>query len=155
MVASTPFITLAEPGTGASKADGRPSHVLLQWITGAVLVTVLVALVGALATRHLAESESVDDARQRTDLMAEAVLRPVLTDGLVRGDAGSLSALDRVVRQQILGHGVIRVKLWTTDGRVIYSDEARLIGQQPGLSREARAALERPHVRALITDLDR
>jgi two-component system, NarL family, sensor kinase len=155
VVASTPFITLAEPGTGAPKADGRPSRVMLQWITAAVLVTVSVAVVGALAARRLAESESIDDARQRTDLMAEAVLQPVLTDGLLRGDPASMSALDGVVRRQILGHGVIRVKLWTSDGRVIYSDEPRLIGQQPGLGRQARAALERSEVRAQITDLGR
>jgi two-component system, NarL family, sensor kinase len=154
-VAATPFITLTEPGVAASKADAGPSHVMLQWITTAVLVTVVVAVVGALAALRLAESESVDDARRRADLMAEAVLRPVLTDGLLRGDAASMSALDRVVRREILGHGVIRVTLWTSDGRVLYSDEPRLIGQQPGLSRAARAALERPGVRALVTDLDR
>jgi two-component system, NarL family, sensor kinase len=155
VVASTPFITLAEPGTRAPKAGGRPSRVMLQWITAAVLVTVVVAVVGALAARRLAESEAVDDARRRTDLMAEAVLRPVLTDGLLRGDPASMSALDGVVRRQILGHGVVRVKLWTSDGRVIYSDEPRLIGQQPGLGRQARAALERSEVRAQITDLGR
>jgi two-component system NarL family sensor kinase len=116
-VAATPFITLTEPGVAASKADAGPSHVMLQWITTAVLATVVVAVVGALAALRLAESESVDDARRRADLMAEAVLRPVLTDGLLRGDAASMSALDRVVRREILGHGVIRVTLWTSDGR--------------------------------------
>jgi signal transduction histidine kinase len=129
--------------------------VLLQVAVAAVLVILAVAVLGALAARRLAEREAVDDARRQADLIARAVLQPVLTDGLLDRDPQALAAVDRVVRGQVLGTAVVRVKLWSADGEVLYSDEPRLAGQRLVLDDSERAALRDPAVRAEVTDLRR
>jgi signal transduction histidine kinase len=128
---------------------------MVQVMATAVLVIVAVAVLGALAARRLAEREAVDDAPRHAGLIADAVLQPVLTDGVLTGDTRSLAALDRVVRDRVLGPAVVRVKLWTADGRVVYSDEPRLIGLKLDLGDDERAALRRRVVRAEVTDLSR
>src|SRR5947209_3706767 len=46
--------------------------------------------------------------------------------GLVRGPA--YRSLNRFVRTRILQPPVVRVKIWSPDGMVLYSDEPRLVG---------------------------
>ena len=54
------------------------------------------------------------------------------------GDPARVAAVDRLVQERVLGERVVRVKLWARDGRVVYSDEPRLIGSPlPARRREA------------------
>ena len=134
----------------------RTRTVLTQVIVGALVVAIGVALAGAIASRRIAERESVTDAAQTTDLIAQQVIQPALTDGLVSGDRAAVAAMDHIVRTRVLGPSfgnLVRVKLWTAAGRIVYSDEPRLIGKTFGLGQEERAAFARPAVHAEVSDL--
>ena len=133
----------------------RPRTVLIQVIAGALAVVIGVAVAGAFASRRVAERESVTDAAHTTDLIAQQVVEPAITNGLISGSPAALAAIDRVVRHHVLGSSVVRVKLWTATGRVVYSDEPRLIGQTFPLGRQERAALARPSVHAEVSNLER
>ena len=50
---------------------------------------------------------------------------------------------------------VVRVKLWDESGRIVYSDEPRLIGKRFELEPDERELLRRPGVRADVSDLSR
>ena len=63
--------------------------------------------------------------------------------------------LDRVVRENVLPNGIVRVKLWRPDGTVVYADERRLVGQRFSLGDEQRDTLEHPQTRAEVSDLAR
>lgn len=54
---------------------------------GAVLATALVAVtvLAGFGAQWLAEREAVNDAAQTTNVLAEAVIRPALTDALAAG----------------------------------------------------------------------
>lgn len=65
------------------------------------------------------------------------------------------AALDDTVRSRVLSSSVTRVKLWSSDGTILCSDEPRLIGQTFGLDSGAREALGSPQTRAEISDLSR
>jgi len=52
-----------------------------------------------------------------------------VTDALANGDPAAVAALDRIAREQLLNDRVVRVKLWTREGRIAYSDEPRLINK--------------------------
>jgi signal transduction histidine kinase len=129
--------------------------VLIQVIAGIVAVVIGVAVAGAFASRRVAEREAVTDAAHSTDLIARQVVQPAITDGLVAGDPTALGAIDRVVQRQVLSSSLVRVKLWTAAGRVVYSDEPRLIGQTFPLGSQERGALARPAVHAEVSDLQR
>jgi signal transduction histidine kinase len=134
-------------------ADGR--RVLAQVALAATFVIVAVAIVGAVAARHLAEREAVNDASRRSNLIANAIIAPVLDDGLENGSPRSFARVDRVVREQVLGSSIVRVKIWSADGRVVYSDEPRLVGKRYTLGEEEAEVLVRPEIRAEVTDLNR
>jgi signal transduction histidine kinase len=59
------------------------------------------------------------------------------------------------VRGQVLGGSIVRVKVWSPDGRVVYSDERRLVGARFPLGEDEAEVLVRPEIRAEVTDLDR
>jgi signal transduction histidine kinase len=55
----------------------------------------------------------------------------------------------------VLGDSVVRVKLWSPQGEVLYADEPELIGRTFTLDAEQRAVLANPRTQAEISDLDR
>jgi two-component system NarL family sensor kinase len=133
----------------------RTRTVLAQVVVGALVVAIGVALAGAIASRRIAERESVTDAAQTTDLIAQQVIQPAMTNGLISGDPAAVAALDHVVRTRVLSPSLVRVKLWTAAGRIVYSDEPLLIGQTFPLGQEERAAFAKPAVHAEVSDLQR
>jgi signal transduction histidine kinase len=128
---------------------------VIQIIAGALAVVAGVTVAGAFASRRVAERESVTDAAHTTDLIARLVVQPAITNGLVSGDPKALAAFGRVVHQHVLSSSIVRVKLWTAAGRIVYSDESRLIGQRFPLGSQDRAALTHPSVHAEVSDLQR
>lgn len=127
--------------------------VLVRLAAGLAAVLVAVAALAGFGAQWLAEREAVNDAAQVTNVLADAVVRPVLTDALAEGDPAAVAAFDGTVRAQILGEDVIRVKIWSTEGQVLYADEPQLIGRTFALEDAQRAALETPSTRAAVSDL--
>ena len=119
---------------------GRAVGVFL--LAGLVVLAVL-GMVLSLAQRRAATAEAIRDARTLTNLQAEDVVGPVLTDdALVPGAAQD--RLDEVVRDNVLGALIVRVKIWDETGRIVYSDQTDLIGAAvPAAGRGAQRAAQR------------
>ncbi len=49
---------------------------------------------------------------------------------------------------------MIRVKVWSRDGEILWSDEPRLIGDVFSLGPEEQEVIEHPATRADVSDLD-
>ena len=131
---------------------GRP--VLQFALTG--LVTLAVVIVGGVfAFRATGTRESIREARALTRAIAVGAIEPALSDGLVDGDRAALQRVDRVVRSRVVRDPVVRVKLWSEDGRIVYSDEPRLIGSRYRLQPDDVAAFRNGRVVAEISDLSR
>jgi two-component system, NarL family, sensor kinase len=150
-----PWVPLA----GAS-ARRRPLAPSVQRVVGrfvaANLVAVLLLLAGGVwAAVEAAENESLADARRTTDLLAAILVEPNLTEPLLAGDPDALADFDARMRDRMARAAVIRVKIWTGEGRILYSDEPRLIGQTHTLDADDRAALQDGVTRAEISDLSR
>ena len=148
-----PWTLVAAGAPARADVPLRRRRVIVQVIIGAIVVIVAVGLVGVVAARRLAEAEAVNDAAKTADLLADAVVQPVLTDGLLIGDASAMSSMDSVVRQHVLAGSIVRVKIWDAQGRVVYSDEPALIGQTFPLGEEEREVFTTPATRADISDL--
>ena len=104
-------------------------------------VFLLVAVAATLALRSLAHQEAIRDARRLTTLTGRGIVEPALTTGVVRGDRGALARLDHTIRTRVKTHDVARIKIWNADGKILYSDEPRLIGRTFTLGSDERAAL--------------
>ena len=146
--------TLVAAGTSArAEVPLRRRRVIVQVIVGAIIVIVAVGLVGVVAARRLAEAEAVNDAAKTADLLADSVVQPVLTDGLLTGGAAAMSSIDSVIRQHVLSPAIVRVKIWDAQGRIVYSDEPSLIDEIFPLGDEEREVFTTPATRADISDL--
>src|SRR5688500_11942535 len=88
-----------------------------------------------------AAEEAVADARAITEVLAHAVAEPAMPKGLVAGDAAAIDRFDRQVLDRLLVGDVDRVKIWTAEGLVVYSDETRLIGDVYPLGEDEQAVL--------------
>ena len=151
--ADAPWLVLASGDPRPAEPPVRPRRVIVQVAAAAAAVIVVVALLGSVAASRLAERQSVNDAAQRVELFA-AILEPVLQDSLVTGDRAAIAAVDRVVRDQLLGRFITRVKIWSADGRVVYSDEPRLIGERFPLNAAQLDAMANPQTQAEVSVLD-
>lgn len=152
---SVPWVTVSRARLPErAEAPFRPRRVLFQLLAGLVVVFAVVGVLGSLAARRLAEREAVNDAATTADVLAGAVITPALTDPLVDGDAAALADFDSVVRDRVLGPSVVRVKLWSPAGVIVYADEPQLVGRTFALSEDQRVALAQPQTRAEVSDLD-
>lgn len=150
------WVTVGTPQAAlAVETQIAPRRIVLRLVVGILLVLVVVTVGGSLAARRLAEREAVNDAANTADVLAETVVQPALTEQLVRGDAAAVRTFDRLVSDRVLGDSVVRVKLWSPTGEVLYADEAELIGRTFELEPEQVAVLAKPRTEADISDLDR
>jgi two-component system NarL family sensor kinase len=147
-----PFVVLAS-GRGTPGDSPLATRRVAVPVLAAIAAVVVALALGAVAARRLAEGEAVRDAAERADLIVNTALQPLLTDRLAAGDAAALQALDRVVRGQLIDRPVVRVKIWSADGQVLYSDEPRLVGRRFPLSEDDREALADGQTHAEVTDL--
>lgn len=127
---------------------------VVQFALAGFAVVVLFLAGSLLALQRIGRAEAVRDARQFAVLSGQGIVEPALRDGVLEGDAGAIAALDRVVQERVLGERVVRVKVWTRDGRVVYSDEARLIGTRFPLEESRLEVLETGSARSGLSDLD-
>jgi two-component system, NarL family, sensor kinase len=122
------------------------------FLVAGLFVLTAVGIVLAVALRQTATTEAIHQARSLTSLEASSVVGPVLTDqALVPGSAQD--ALDRVVREHVLGTRVVRVKVWDATGRIVYSDDGSLVGLRFPLASEELAVLKSGGVAAEVSDL--
>ena len=130
-------------------------RVVVQLVVGILVVLAAVTIGGSLAARRLAEREAVNDAAQIADVLAETVIQPELTDALFAGSPAARRQFDQLVRDRVLGDNVVRVKIWSPEGKVIYSDQPELVDRTFPLEPEEREVLSDPRTVAEISDLDR
>jgi two-component system NarL family sensor kinase len=135
-----------------SRRSSVPAAVAGFLLAGLVVVIVIGVFL-AVAQHRTAVSEAIRDARTLTELEAHDVIGQQLTDAaLVPGPA--YEALDRTVRERVLGSRIVRVKIWDASGRIVYSDDRALVGQHFDLAGEEQEALQGLHrTVAEVTDL--
>jgi signal transduction histidine kinase len=126
---------------------------VLQFVA-AGLVALIVLIVGSgWLSKRAATAEAIADARATTRLLATTVVQPALTRGLVRQQSASLDRFDVFALKRLIVGDVLRIKIWDSTGRIVYSDETRLIGQRFSLGQAELRVLETGGSAAAVSDL--
>jgi two-component system NarL family sensor kinase len=94
--------------------------VLLFVGLGLVLLTV-VAVVGTFVLRRVATDQAMADARDLTALSAR-IVEPRLSQGVVTREPLADARLASVVTDAVIHDPVVSVRVWTTDGTIVYAD---------------------------------
>ncbi|WP_051427672.1 sensor histidine kinase [Arthrobacter sp. H20] len=91
---------------------------------------VLIATPVAFWIRAQAENHALENAQLMTQRLADYAVGPLITDQLIAGNTAAIADLDRRLEPWLERGAVLRVKVWTADGTIVYSDMRSLIGQQ-------------------------
>lgn len=144
-----------------SRSEGRPGTdappsvlaEVLKFTGAAVVALAALAIIAALILRSVSETEAINQAKQVTQALARGAVQPAIDRGLLTGDPDARRRIDRIVRERVLSPDVVRVKIWTAKGRIIYSDEPRLIGARYQLGDDELETLGGGKVDAELSDL--
>ena len=129
---------------------------VVRYVASALVAVVIISLLGVLLFREFGQDEAIRDAKDQTRASAKWAVEPLLTEEVLRGEPQALLVLDGAVRRRVLrGSSVVRVKIWDETGRIVYSDEGRLIGARYPMSPEERAEFEDDRIAAEVSDLDK
>ena len=128
-------------------------HPVAQFALAGLAVLAVFGAGSLFVLQRLGHDEALRDARQFASLAGQGIVEPTVQLPLLRGGAAAIDAVDRAVQERVLGERVVRVKIWSRDGRVLYSDEPRLIGTTFPLGPSKLDVLGTGVTRAELSDL--
>jgi signal transduction histidine kinase len=140
----------------AARDAGPPPRIgiaVVRFMIASVLAIVVVVVGGFFALRSVTIKEAVRATRSSVEAQGRLITAAGLSDELLRGDPAAIARLDRVVRTQVLDPTVVRVKIWSRDGTVMYSDEPRLIGRHYELAAADVALFDHGDAEAELSDV--
>ncbi len=125
------------PGKRRSRESGtaaRPGHALwarpvVLFVAAGALTVVVLFVILTWFSQQAATDEAISEARSVTNVLARSVAEPAIPPGLVSGNAAALDKFDNTVLNRLLVDDIVRIKIWTADGRIVYSDKIQLIGK--------------------------
>jgi signal transduction histidine kinase len=127
--------------------------VVTRFALAGVLSLALVSAVTAYASRRFGTERAIAEAKNVTWVSMKGIIEPVLDDSLLDMDRDVLDRIDAAVRQSVLRGSLVRVKIWASDGTILYADEPRLIGQRFELDADKLAVLAGGDGKADVSDL--
>jgi two-component system, NarL family, sensor kinase len=139
----------------APSAPPSTGRLLVRFAAASFAALAVVAMVTAVVSRQLGEQEGIAQAADVVTLAAKGVVEPALTPAVIDGNPAALARFDQLVRRSVVRGSLVRMKLWTTDGMVFYSDDGRLVGERFPLDDEALEALANDEVHIGISDLNK
>jgi two-component system, NarL family, sensor kinase len=137
----------------ASKGERFRRTLVAQFAASGFVVLLMIGVVSLFYARRQSEEAAVDHAREQTLLVADG-LGGLITPEFVRGANSASSVVDSVVRRHILAGTFVRLKIWERNGRIVYSDEPRLVGQHFALDSEDLRIIDDGTVDASLSDLE-
>jgi signal transduction histidine kinase len=140
---------------GALDMSGRwaVARLIGQFTLVGIAALVVVGLATQVASQRVGEREAISDARTTTLVKAQGLVEPAITDGLTTVSPAAVSRVAAVVTKSVLDRNLVRVKIWTRDGRIVYSDEPRLTGAKYQLGADEIAAIDHGVIEANVSDL--
>jgi len=143
------------PSIAPAHSAAPTARWLIARFAAGTLVAIAVAVVGGyFALRAVAIDQAKRQTRTRVQDVGNLVEARV-SDGLLKGDAKAVRAVDDVVIGRVLGKEIVRVKIWSPAGRVLYSDERAEIGGQYALDADQHRLLRNGGSEVEVSDLNR
>ncbi len=132
---------------------------LIQFAISGLVALLIIGAIAFVALRHESTQESILEARRVTTLIATNIAKPLLNERpeTLTGDPDAIKWFDERIRARVIGDGksIVRVKIWTPDGRVVYSDAPALRGRRFPLDVAEQAALRDNRSHAEVSDLSK
>jgi two-component system, NarL family, sensor kinase len=139
-------------GRRAGSRAPTARSVLLTFAAGSALAIAVAVVGGYFALRSVAIDEAKRETRTKVEEAGQLV-ESTLGDGVLASKPGDIGAIDDVVVGRVLSSSIVRVKIWSADGRVLYSDNPAQIGARYTLDEEERQLLRDGGAAVEVSDL--
>ena len=149
-------ITLLPGGAGSIARPGRRRlyAALRPFVLSSLAVFIAVAAATVVWGGRLATTEALIQAEATGRGVADGIVAPLVTTGLRAGDPAAMARLDSSMRNRMSDGSIFRVKIWTADSRILYSDKTELIGRRYPLEPDDAALLGTTRAFAAISNLE-
>jgi two-component system NarL family sensor kinase len=143
-------------GSAQREPSAAPSarSVVVRFAAGTLAAMVVAVVGGYFVLRSVAIDEAKRQTRTRVQETAQLV-EATVGNGLPTGRAKAVRAVDDVVVGRVLSNSIVRVKIWSDGGRVLYSDNPAQIGHRYALSEEQHRLLRDGGAQVEVSDLSR
>ncbi|MGY1621479.1 sensor histidine kinase [Geodermatophilus sp. SYSU D00965] len=138
-------------GTGHGRISVAAS--VTRFTVAGVVATLALSLLIASLSRRAGVEEGIRSAERVARVVGHGVVAPLLTPELRSGDAQAAARLGTAVAAVAASGPVSRIEVIDGRGRVLWSDEPRVVGVVAPLDGLERAALEDGTVGSHVTDL--
>src|SRR3954454_3296547 len=138
-----------------SRRDPTVAGAIARFALAGLIALAIVGVVSFFVTKRIGTNEAKRNAREITRIVGDGVVQPNLTPGVIRGNPAAIARFDRLIRARVLNPPIVRVKLWSPSGRLIYSDEPRLIGERYRLQPDDLEVLREGGIDSEVSDLSR
>ncbi len=129
--------------------------VVIRFAVGTLAAFVVAVVGGYFVLRSVAIDEAKRQTRTRVREAAN-VVEPAVANGLLTGRGDAVRSVDDVVVGRVLSdNSIVRVKIWSTAGRVLYSDNPEEIGHRYALSEDQHRLLRNGGAQVEVSDLSR
>jgi two-component system NarL family sensor kinase len=128
--------------------------VIVRFAAGTLAASMVAVVGGYFVLRSVAIDEAKRQTRTRVQEAAQLV-EATVGDGLLTSRTEAVTAVDDVVVGRVLSNSIVRVKIWSADGRVLYSDDPAEIGPRYALSAEQHRLLRNGGAQVEVSDLSR
>ena len=126
----------------------------MRFALGSAAAIAVAVVGGYFALRSVAIDEAKRETRTKVQEAGQLV-EATLGDGLLAGRPAALGAVDDVVVARVLSSSIVRVKIWSADGRVLYSDDPAEIGGRYALDPGQLRLLRDGGAKVEVSDLSR
>ncbi len=120
------------------------SRLMTRFALGSLLAFLAVGITVSVVVSRELRNRQEDAARFHAQFVAESILRYELSASDVSAplavNGPRYRELVQFVRARILQSPVVRVKIWSRDGTIVFSDEPRLVGQRFAVDEELKEA---------------
>jgi two-component system NarL family sensor kinase len=122
---------------------------LVAFLAVSLFALLVVAAVAVVLSGRIARDNQLKDAEDRTSRIANQLVEPLLND-TGGGVPAQREALDQLLDSRLRDGSVTAFLVWSADGRILYSSDPSLEGDQPQLSEELSEAL----LGEVVSDID-
>jgi signal transduction histidine kinase len=149
-------VTLGDGSSHAEPTSG-PSigRVVTQFMLASLGALILFGVIGLVAQRRIGINEETRDVSERATLVARGFVAPLLTEQALIPGTPDARRLDRIVRSSVIDKEIVRIKIWKSDGTIVYSDAASLIGRRYPLDEDDQAVFRTGETVADLSDLSK
>jgi signal transduction histidine kinase len=148
-----------ELGESAPPAIGSA---VARFVAGSLVAVAVVVVGGYFALRNITIHDAERGTRQLVQIDGRLV-QGALTDGLLERNPDAIARVDDTVVAQVLPElsadksipPIKRVKIWASNGTILYSDAQQLIGKKYTLGPDEHKILQQGGAEAELSDLSK